>query len=147
LFVSAAPLSRKLALSDDGRSLVTLKTGSNDILKYEVVSTDTTGGGIQTNNTIQLPQSFTMDQPRPNPMRNTLTISYAIPRPERVTVTVHDITGRRTRIITDQPREPGYYRETWDRTDSHRRTVPNGVYFVEVRTQTQSDRKKVVLAR
>jgi hypothetical protein len=140
----SAPL-RQLGTTEDQLSLVTLKPGTGDILQYEVQSEDSIPGGVQSGTTINLPQSFTMDQPRPNPMRSTLTISYAIPRPERVTVTVHDITGRRTRTVADQPREPGYYRETWDRTDSHRRTVPNGVYFVEVRTQTQSDRKKVVL--
>jgi hypothetical protein len=40
---------------------------------------------------------------------------------------------------------PGYYNQVWNRTDSHGRTAANGIYFVEVRTKTQSDRKKVVL--
>jgi hypothetical protein len=142
----SAPL-RQLGTTDDQLSLVTLKPGTGDILQYEVRSEDSIPGGVQSNATIHLPQSFTMDQPRPNPMRNALTISYALPRAERVTVTVHDIAGRRTRTLSDQPREPGYYRESWDRTDSHGRTVPNGIYFVEVRTQTESDRKKVVLTR
>jgi flagellar hook assembly protein FlgD len=62
-------------------------------------------------------------------------------------VTIYDIAGKRTATVTDQDHRPGYYNQAWNRTDSHGRAAANGIYFVEVRTKTQSDRKKVVLTR
>jgi hypothetical protein len=51
------------------------------------------------------------------------------------------------RILTDQPHKPGYYRQVWDRTDNAGRTVANGVYFIELRTESEAAKKKVVLVR
>ncbi|NKB69067.1 MAG: hypothetical protein GKR89_18520 [Candidatus Latescibacteria bacterium] len=57
-----------------------------------------------------------------------------------VEVSVHDLNGRRVRLIAEQrPLSTGLYEIGWDGRDEHGNTVPPGLYFVQLSIDTDTD--------
>jgi hypothetical protein len=89
-----------------------------------------------------LPTDVRQDLPRavltrltayPNPFnpRTEIALGLAVPAP--VTVTVHDLAGRRMTTLLDQDLPAGDHRLTWTGADHRGRDVAAGVYLVRVR--------------
>ena len=57
---------------------------------------------------------------RPNPFGRGLVTDFALPRRANVLLEVLDVTGRRVRILVDEPREAGIHRVEWDGRDALR---------------------------
>lgn len=70
----------------------------------------------------------------PNPARVSATVSVDLDAHASLTVTIHDVTGRRVRSLRDGLERPaGRYEIRWDARDDTGRDVPAGVYFARVR--------------
>ena len=83
----------------------------------------------------------------PNPFNPTVTIDFEVARQTDVTVTIYDVRGKLIRSVAHGTRNPGPHMETWNGVDNNGRHAASGVYFVEVRSHTFSDRRKVVLLK
>ena len=82
----------------------------------------------------------------PNPSRGSTTIDYALAADARVTVHVHDITGRHVTTLVDDVKGPGDHRVTWDGT-ADGWSVASGVYLVRVEAGGDALCRRVVLVR
>ena len=71
----------------------------------------------------------------PNPFVGSTSIRFALERSSRVEIELHDVQGRRTRVLDAGTMSPGMYAISWDGIDENGRVAPAGVYFVRVRTE------------
>ena len=83
----------------------------------------------------------------PNPCNPRTTLSYQLPRPGRVTVSVHDPGGRLVRELCDAVQVAGPHRVDWDGLDEAGNAVASGVYLIHVAGAGESGSTKVVLLR
>ncbi len=75
------------------------------------------------------------------------TIHYVAEMSERVTVTVYDLQGRRTRALVSDVLPAGPHDFVWDGRDDAGRRVPAGMYVCRVRSSTATAHYRMVLAR
>jgi len=98
-----------------------------------------------TNNAVQkqvltMPETFILEQNRPNPFNNTTTITYTIPKQVHVTLTVYDLQGRIIRIIDEGQRKAGKYMLNIDS-----RNMNKGIYMYRLQAGEFSATKKMIL--
>jgi hypothetical protein len=65
----------------------------------------------------------------PNPFSASTRLRYSVPATERVTLTIHDASGRLVRRLVHGIQERGVHEQDWDGTDEAGRPCANGVYF------------------
>ncbi len=71
--------------------------------------------------------------PRPQPSAGRVTIAFELPRDARVTLAVHDVTGRRVRdLLPGHDLPAGRHEATWDGRDERGAAVPPGVYWARL---------------
>jgi len=95
----------------------------------------------------QLPQCYRLEQNYPNPFNPTTTISYALPEPSDVTLTVYDITGRRITTLTDHHQAAGFHGFQWSGMDDNSKPVSTGLYFCRLQAGSFSQTIKLVCLR
>jgi hypothetical protein len=66
----------------------------------------------------------------PNPFPATTSIIFHLPRPGRITLKIHDVTGRLVRAAEVGWLEAGTNNFEWDGRDGHGHSVASGVYFL-----------------
>jgi hypothetical protein len=74
----------------------------------------------------------------PNPFNAQAQISYALPEDGPVTVEIYNVLGARVRQLVDDDRSAGVYTVLWNGKNDAGRDVPSGIYFLTVRTRTES---------
>ncbi len=84
--------------------------------------TDTNGFGPQ-------PMSYALSQNYPNPFNPGTSISYVLPEPAFVTLTVYDILGRTVRVLVDGQQPGGRRWAEWDGRDAHGMPAASGAYI------------------
>jgi hypothetical protein len=78
----------------------------------------------------------------PNPVRNDMTIMFGIPKEERVSLKVYDVSGREVKTLVDDRLEAGYHIIRLDG-----KNLPSGIYLVRLVTDNYKTTKKLVLMR
>ena len=96
------------------------------------------GGGTQTAGS-NTPITYYISV-SPNPAKNDMTISFGIPREERVSLNVYDITGREVKKLVDSKFEAGYHT-----IKLNHMSLPSGIYFARFVTDGFDITKKIVL--
>lgn len=66
----------------------------------------------------------------PNPFNPITTLSYKIPKEEKVSIKVFNILGKEIKTLLDETRQSGEHLITWDGTDTSGNKMPSGVYFI-----------------
>lgn len=77
-----------------------------------------------------LPARFELDPPRPTPSRGAVTFDFAVSRAARISIVVHDVTGRAIARVADGVFQPGRHSVVWSVWDRGGSAVPAGLYFV-----------------
>ncbi len=95
----------------------------------------------------QLPGQFALFQNYPNPFNPTTTIDYSISKPDKVVITVFNITGQRVKILFSGKQQAGQHVVTWDGRDARGRNAASGVYLYQLQTAGSSIVKKMLLVR
>ncbi len=85
--------------------------------------------------------------PQPNPFRSALTIRYSLAAEGRVTLRVHDLTGRVVRTLANGVMRPGRYNLNWNGADDRGRALARGVYFCRLTAGDYRATEKLVLQR
>ena len=89
-----------------------------------------------------------LEDPRPNPFSEMLSLHYGVAADHRwVSVSVFDVSGRLVRTLHEGAAEESERVVTWDGTNEHGDAVASGVYFVRVCAGSESLERKVVLLR
>ncbi len=86
------------------------------------VGTEGVGAGV--------PHSFTLSQNYPNPFNPGTTITFDLQRPQQVNLTLHDLLGRRIRVLASGVRSAGPNDVTVDGSG-----LTSGVYFYRLQTE------------
>lgn len=94
-----------------------------------------------------LPAALRLAEPSPNPFNPAAEIRFELPEPARVTLTVHDLRGRRIATLASGDYVAGEHAATWRGTDDAGRPQSAGVYFVRLRAGMYSRTVKAVLVR
>jgi hypothetical protein len=127
-------------------NILVLSVSTIDTTKMDAVKATTTATAVS-ENTVR-PSSYALLPIKPNPAYRTADIHFTLPVPASVTVTVFDVTGRTVRRLADRIRlNPGAYRLEWNGKDNFDTLVPHGVYFVELKTKSYQETKKLILVQ
>lgn len=90
---------------------------------------------------------FELKQNYPNPFNPETKISYKLSTGGFVSLTVHDLLGRKIKTLVYEDRPDGYHTVTWNGTDDLENDVPAGVYFYSLKTGNFTESKKMVLMK
>ncbi len=85
---------------------------------------------------------YYLHQNYPNPFNPSTTISYSIPNPSKVTVTVYDVLGKLVTTLVNQNQEAGNYSINFSADN-----LSNGIYFYKIEAGSFSDTKKMMLLK
>lgn len=83
----------------------------------------------------------------PNPFKPATSISFYLPAPRDVELTVYDVRGARVRTLVAGPKKSGWNESIWDGTDGAGHRVGAGVYFYRLRAGSHALTKKMVVLR
>ena len=97
--------------------------------------------------TPELPTSFDLGLPVPNPFASEVALSFALPRNGLVEIAVFDPAGRRLRVLEQGGRPAGRHRVVWDGRDEVGGKLGNGIYLVRMKAAEHVWTRKLVLAR
>ncbi len=81
-----------------------------------------------------LPAALAFLPARPNPLGAGTALRFELPRAQRVSLHVFDLSGRRVASLTDGPREAGRHEVRWNATDASGARVSAGLYFARFST-------------
>ncbi len=83
----------------------------------------------------------------PNPFNPHTTISFTLGVDGPVRLSIHDVQGRRLRVLLDRALPAGDHSFTWDGRDESGRELPSGVYFSRLMAEGEIQSGKLVLSR
>jgi hypothetical protein len=84
---------------------------------------------------------------RPNPFNPLTTLSYHLPTPGRVRLSIYDARGRHLVELAAQDETAGWHTREWNGTSDTGRAMPSGVYFAKIETPDGVRTRKLLLAR
>ncbi|MBU2444638.1 MAG: T9SS type A sorting domain-containing protein [Bacteroidetes bacterium] len=89
-----------------------------------------------------IPLDYNLYQNYPNPFNPVSVISYQLPVSSRVTLKVYDILGSEIKTLLDEFKTAGIYS-----IDFNASGLSSGVYFYQLRTESFTSTKKMVLVQ
>lgn len=84
---------------------------------------------------------------RPNPFNPTTTLRFAMPRPGRAELDIHDLRGRCLRRLGYEAMAAGEHEVVFDGRDAAGRDLASGAYLVRVRAGGETATGKILLLR
>jgi hypothetical protein len=90
-----------------------------------------------------VPARLAITRVGPNPFRDALRLRLAVPRSERVSAKVYDVTGTEVALIVEGTLSPGTHDLAWD-ARAARRAVPPGVYFLRAEMGSEQATMRIV---
>ncbi|KPJ71310.1 hypothetical protein AMJ52_08715 [candidate division TA06 bacterium DG_78] len=80
----------------------------------------------------------------PNPFTNTTHITYSLPAPREVKITVYNTIGQEVSTLVNDTKEGGTYELVWSGIDNKGFILPKGVYLLKIETNRTNTVKKVI---
>ncbi len=89
----------------------------------------------------------TLSQNHPNPFNPTTTIRYSIARPGHVSLRIYNVAGQLVKTLVNEKQLPqaGGFTIRWDGRNNKGSRVSSGVYFYQLKTDSFTSAKKMVL--
>ncbi len=92
--------------------------------------------------------SVTFARPYPSPSPGPVEFAWTLAAPARVSLVIHDVTGRHVRELEPPRMAPaGPHRASWDGRDTAGRAAPPGVYLARLVVNGRSLHHRVALVR
>jgi hypothetical protein len=79
----------------------------------------------------------------PNPAKDMVTISFSIPKEDRVIIEVIDLLGKKIATLADGSFKPGYHEVTWNTLDGTGNAIPNGIYITQIKGLNSDHQKRL----
>lgn len=95
----------------------------------------------------QLPAAYQLTQNYPNPFNNSTTIRFSLPSPERISLSIYNLTGQEVASLVSGSREAGEYTIHWDGTDDQGNELASGIYVYRLKSSAYEETKKLLLLR
>jgi hypothetical protein len=83
----------------------------------------------------------------PNPFNPRCTLRFSLAQRESVTLSIHDLQGRRVALLIESPLEAGPHERIWDGRDQQGHDLSSGIYFLRLKAGTALLSQKLVLLR
>ncbi len=90
-------------------------------------------------------QHFELFENYPNPFNPQTQISFNLDKAQDVSLRIFDIQGRLIRTLTDSFLEPGTHTFRWNGTDSHGQKAASGIYLYQLRGESTSKMRRMIL--
>jgi len=115
-----------------------------DIYLQEFVQRFKECGGIYTNinNTLYIPETFSLEQNYPNPFNSTIKIKFSIKSEKFVNLKIYDVLGNEIENPIKQDLRPGNYEIVWNASN-----LPSGVYYYTLKYGNELSTKKMILIK
>ncbi|MFC1493471.1 T9SS type A sorting domain-containing protein [candidate division KSB1 bacterium] len=95
-----------------------------------------------------IPDEYTLLQNYPNPFNPSTTISFSLPKAERVTVEIFNMLGQKVRtLVSNDLRAPGTNRIVFDGLNDSGGRLASGVYIYRLRSGNFTKSKKMVMIK
>jgi flagellar hook assembly protein FlgD len=83
----------------------------------------------------------------PNPFNPMVQIAFRVPASRDLSLTIHDLAGRRVATVVDGYVDAGPRVWTWNGRDGGGRALPSGLYLAHLRTGSARASVKLLLVR
>jgi len=90
----------------------------------------------------QIPLTFALLQPYPNPFNASTKISYTLPKSGQVRLSVHDVQGREIEVLHDGLQTAGFKTVTWDAINQS-----SSLYFCRLESGGKTAMVKLMLVK
>ncbi len=115
---------------------------------YRLGAVDSDGEFLSVPRRVTIPErSLTLWQNSPNPFNPATSITYELPVPADVRLTVYNALGQRVRLLVDRFEPAGTRTTTWNGRDDNGRGVSSGVYFYRVEVDGVSRTRQMVFLK
>jgi hypothetical protein len=93
------------------------------------------------------PERYALYRNYPNPFNPTTRISFSLPKAGPIEISVHDISGRLVRTLSNDYRHAGEFSIYWNGRDDSGGEVSSGVYFIRLKAGDFEATRKVTLLK
>ena len=83
----------------------------------------------------------------PNPFNPSTTISFALPQESEIELTIFNLKGQKVKCLTKGDFGAGNHSYVWDGKDNSGKSVSGGIYFYQLKTESETVFKKMVLLK
>ncbi len=83
----------------------------------------------------------------PNPFNPSTTVSFTLPEPANVNLSIYDIEGKLVKTLLNEKATKGFNKVTWDGSDKNGTPVASGIYYVRLRSAGKVLTNKMMLLR
>ena len=136
----------------DAADLTSGVYNANMILNFNTGASDTivitmNVGGLNVEEPVTVPGSFTLYQNYPNPFNPVTTFSYDLPEDALVNITIYDIMGQVVRTLVNIEQTAGFKSIQWNATNDAGQPVSAGPYLYTIQAGEHKSTKKMVLLK
>ena len=96
---------------------------------------------------VLLPTELSLGPIYPNPFNDQVTVSFGLPVPGDVVLTIHDPMGRLVTRLEEANLNAGRYRTVWNGRDHYGEKVSSGLYICRLQTSSGNRFERIVLLR
>jgi len=118
-------------------------TASMDVWSFFVSSPAT----HVSDNAEVIPSDFFLSQNYPNPFNPATTISYELPKQNKIELAIYNLIGERIRILVNENQKAGNYAVQWDGKDFSGKSVASGIYIYRMTADRLVMSRKLALVR
>ncbi len=86
-------------------------------------------------------------QAAPNPFDDAIIIEYDLPRPDKVSITIIDLNGRKIKSLAGKFLDAGRYQTQWDGKSDDGSSQPPGLYIIRLETSSKLESAKIILSK
>ena len=102
---------------------------------------------VSSNQTLDYPVIFKLNNCYPNPFNPVTTLRYDLPENGHVNITIYDMLGRQVKTLINQTQDAGYRSIIWDATNDYGKPVSAGIYLYQIQAGEYISTKKMVLLK
>jgi hypothetical protein len=102
---------------------------------------------LSNENDPQIPSQFNMSQNYPNPFNPSTQFSYTLPESGNIELAIYDIMGKMVYKFHDGFQRAGNHNILWTGVDQNQKTVPSGVYLCQLKMESNTITKKMVMTK
>ncbi|MBC8345599.1 MAG: Ig-like domain-containing protein, partial [Candidatus Marinimicrobia bacterium] len=94
-----------------------------------------------------IPETFALNQNYPNPFNPTTTITFSLPVPSHVNLSVYNVLGQKVMTIEKGWMNMGMHQALWNGRDAQGNAVSSGLYFYSLEAENFRQVKKMIFMK
>jgi hypothetical protein len=124
----------------DGRTDIAITSTSDSL--YVLYNLGGGTVGIQEEEIIETPTTFSLAQNFPNPFNPTTTIQFSLPQAGDVSLKIYNLLGEEVKTLVDEYRQAGKHSAQFNANN-----LASGIYFYRIQAGSFVETKKMILLR